>query len=243
MKSDEITRHGGISEDEVKHSIHHLRNWFRGSRVQAARYKLHQREFHDRIATALRSHRFTTISEWKVIFTVIQRQYTIYDISFVQGPAILFGRYGYGHDGRGVCLSDSQTVAYLKNMGMTELGSVWAMVRGGLSRSGRGDALLRRISRRLTWLRVHPQFEVLERSVCDTWLLPHLAISRLAEIGCSCSQLTRPQQQTSSRKDLWWRTRLGLLWRMLDITVSGKSVSGKSPHQPELYNMWSISQS
>ena len=36
---------------------------------------------------------------------------------------------GYGHDGPGVCLGDGQTEAYLKDMGMTGLASVWAMSR------------------------------------------------------------------------------------------------------------------
>ena len=31
---------------------------------------------------------------------------------------------GYGHDGSGVCLSNGQTKAYLKDMGMTGLASV-----------------------------------------------------------------------------------------------------------------------
>ena len=35
----------------------------------------------------------------------------------------------YGHDGPGVCLGDGQTEAYLKDMGMTDLASVWAMAR------------------------------------------------------------------------------------------------------------------
>ena len=34
-----------------------------------------------------------------------------------------------GHGGPGVCLSDSQTEAYLKDMGMAGLASAWAMVR------------------------------------------------------------------------------------------------------------------
>ena len=36
---------------------------------------------------------------------------------------------GYWHDGPGVCLGDGQTVAYLKDMDMTGLASVWAMAR------------------------------------------------------------------------------------------------------------------
>ena len=36
---------------------------------------------------------------------------------------------GYGHDGPCVCLGDGQTEAYLKDMGMTGLASVWAMAR------------------------------------------------------------------------------------------------------------------
>ena len=36
---------------------------------------------------------------------------------------------GYGHDGPGVCLGDGQTEAYLKDMSMTGLGSVWATSR------------------------------------------------------------------------------------------------------------------
>ena len=37
---------------------------------------------------------------------------------------------GYGHGGPGICLGDGQREAYLKNMGMTGLTSVWAMARG-----------------------------------------------------------------------------------------------------------------
>ena len=33
------------------------------------------------------------------------------------------------HGGPGVCLGDSQTEAYLKDMGMTGLASAWAMTR------------------------------------------------------------------------------------------------------------------
>ena len=36
---------------------------------------------------------------------------------------------GYGHDGPGVCLGDGQTEAYLKDMDMTGLASVWTMAR------------------------------------------------------------------------------------------------------------------
>ena len=36
---------------------------------------------------------------------------------------------GYGHDGPGVCLGDGQTEAYLKDMGMAGLASVWMMAR------------------------------------------------------------------------------------------------------------------
>ena len=36
---------------------------------------------------------------------------------------------GYGHDWPGVCLGDGQTEAFLKDMGMTGLASVWAMAR------------------------------------------------------------------------------------------------------------------
>ena len=36
---------------------------------------------------------------------------------------------GYEHDGPGVCLGDGQTEAYLKDMGMRGLASVWAMAR------------------------------------------------------------------------------------------------------------------
>ena len=36
---------------------------------------------------------------------------------------------GYGHGGLGVCLGDGQTEAYLKDMGMTGLASVWTMAR------------------------------------------------------------------------------------------------------------------
>ena len=36
---------------------------------------------------------------------------------------------GYGHGGRGVCLGDDQTEAYLKDMGMTDVASAWAMAR------------------------------------------------------------------------------------------------------------------
>ena len=36
---------------------------------------------------------------------------------------------GYGHGGPGVCLGDGQTEAYLKDMGMTDLPSVWVMAR------------------------------------------------------------------------------------------------------------------
>ena len=36
---------------------------------------------------------------------------------------------GYGHGGPGVCLSDGQTEAYLKDMGMAGLASAWAMAR------------------------------------------------------------------------------------------------------------------
>ena len=36
---------------------------------------------------------------------------------------------GYGHVGPGVCLGDDQTEAYLKDMGMAGLASVWAMAR------------------------------------------------------------------------------------------------------------------
>ena len=36
---------------------------------------------------------------------------------------------GYGHDGPGACLGDNQTEAYLKDMDMTGLASVWAMAR------------------------------------------------------------------------------------------------------------------
>ena len=36
---------------------------------------------------------------------------------------------GYMHGGRGVCLGDGQTEAYLKDTGMTGLASVWAMAR------------------------------------------------------------------------------------------------------------------
>ena len=39
------------------------------------------------------------------------------------------GVLGYGHDGHGVCLGDSQTEAYLKDTGMTGLASAWAMAR------------------------------------------------------------------------------------------------------------------
>ena len=35
----------------------------------------------------------------------------------------------YGHDGPGVCLGDGQMEAYLKDMGMTGLTSVWAIAR------------------------------------------------------------------------------------------------------------------
>ena len=34
---------------------------------------------------------------------------------------------GNGHGGSGVCLGDGQTEAYLKDMGMVDLASVWAM--------------------------------------------------------------------------------------------------------------------
>ena len=34
---------------------------------------------------------------------------------------------GYGHGGLGVCLGDGQTEAYLKDLGMTGVASVWAM--------------------------------------------------------------------------------------------------------------------
>ena len=36
---------------------------------------------------------------------------------------------GYGHDGPGVCLGDGQTESYLRDMGMTDLPSAWAMAR------------------------------------------------------------------------------------------------------------------
>ena len=36
---------------------------------------------------------------------------------------------GYVHDGPGVCLGDGQTEAYLKDMGMMGLVSVWTMAR------------------------------------------------------------------------------------------------------------------
>ena len=36
---------------------------------------------------------------------------------------------GYGHDGPGVCLGDGQTEAYLEDMSMTGLASVWVMDR------------------------------------------------------------------------------------------------------------------
>ena len=36
---------------------------------------------------------------------------------------------GYGHDGPGVCLGNGQTENYLKDMGMTDLSSAWAMAR------------------------------------------------------------------------------------------------------------------
>ena len=36
---------------------------------------------------------------------------------------------GYGHGGPGVCLADGQTEAYLKDMGMAGLVSVWVMAR------------------------------------------------------------------------------------------------------------------
>ena len=36
---------------------------------------------------------------------------------------------GYGHDEPGVCLGDGQTEAYVKDMGMTDLASAWAMAR------------------------------------------------------------------------------------------------------------------
>ena len=36
---------------------------------------------------------------------------------------------GYGHEGPGICLGDGQTEAYLKDMDMAGLASVWAMAR------------------------------------------------------------------------------------------------------------------
>ena len=36
---------------------------------------------------------------------------------------------GYGHGGPDVCLGDGQTEAYLEDMGITGLPSVWAMTR------------------------------------------------------------------------------------------------------------------
>ena len=36
---------------------------------------------------------------------------------------------GYGHDGLGVCLGGGQKEAYLKDMGLAGLASVWAMTR------------------------------------------------------------------------------------------------------------------
>ena len=36
---------------------------------------------------------------------------------------------GYGHGGPGICLGDGQTEAYVKDMGMAGLASVWAVAR------------------------------------------------------------------------------------------------------------------
>ena len=36
---------------------------------------------------------------------------------------------GYVHEGPGVCLDDGQTEAYLRDMGMMSLASVWSMAR------------------------------------------------------------------------------------------------------------------
>ena len=56
---------------------------------------------------------------------------------------------GYGHGRPGANLGDGQTEAYLKDMGVTGLASVWAMAR---RRTKEGDALFRRMPPYLTCL-------------------------------------------------------------------------------------------